>query len=53
MSIEYCHNYGKPRYRGNSKLCCTDTERFIVHIKLKDIYADLAGDAEARFDTSN
>lgn len=30
-----------------------NTERFIVHIKLKDVHADLAGDAEARFDTSN
>ena len=30
-----------------------DTESFIVYIKTKDIYAYVAKDVEARFDTSN
>ena len=30
-----------------------DTDRFIVYIKLEDIYADIAKDVETRYDTSN
>ena len=30
-----------------------DTDNFIVYIKTEDIYADIAKDVEARFDTSN
>ena len=30
-----------------------DTDRFIVFIKTKDIYADIAKDVEIRFDTAN
>ena len=30
-----------------------DTDSFIVHVKAKYIYKDLAEDVETRFDTSN
>ena len=30
-----------------------DTDSFIVYIKTKDIYTDIAKDVEAKFDTSN
>ena len=30
-----------------------DTDSFIVHVKAKDIYKDIAEDIEQRFDTSN
>ena len=30
-----------------------DTDSFIVRVKVKDIYKDLAEDVETRFDTSN
>ena len=30
-----------------------DTDRFIVNIKTKHIYKDIAKDLETRFDTSN
>ena len=30
-----------------------DTDSFIGHVKIKDIYEDIAEDVEARFDTSN
>ena len=30
-----------------------DTDSFIVHVKAKQIYKDLAEDVETRFDTSN
>ena len=31
----------------------TDNENFIAHVKLEDVYADLAGCVKKRFDTSN
>ena len=30
-----------------------DTDNFIVHIKSKDVFEDIANDVEKRFDTSN
>ena len=30
-----------------------DTDSFVYHIKTEDFYKDIAGDVEARFDTSN
>ena len=29
-----------------------DTDRFIIHIKTKDFYKDIADDLEKRYDTS-
>ena len=43
----------KPKYQDNSKLCYTDTDGFIMHIKTEDFYEDNANDVENRFDTSN
>ena len=50
---EFCYDYIKPKYGGKAKLCYTDTDSVIVHIKTEDIYTDIAGDCETRFDTSN
>ena len=35
------------------KLCYIDRDSFIVHIKIDDIYKDIAEDVETRFYTSN
>ena len=35
------------------KLGYIDTESFIVHIKMENIYLDIAKDIENRFETSN
>ena len=50
---EYLHDYIKPKYGNKANLCCTDTDSFIIHVKSEEIYGDLAGDVEKRFDTSN
>ena len=50
---EFWYEYLKPKYDDNVKLCYMDTDRFIVHIKTKDFYKDIANDVEKRFDTSN
>ena len=43
----------KPKYGNNVKLCYMDTDSFIMNIKIKDFYKDIANDVEKRFDTSN
>ena len=51
--FEFLYDYVKPKYEEKEKLCYTDTESFIVYIKSKDIYLDIAYHVEIRFDTSN
>ena len=46
-------DYMKPKYNDNVKLCCMDTDSFIMNIKRNDFYEDIANDVENRFDTSN
>ena len=36
-----------------AKLCYIDTNSFIIHIKTKDFYKDIADDVEKRSDRSN
>ena len=50
---EFSYDYVKPKYSENAKLCCMDTDSFIVHVKTDNIYKDTGGDIETRFDTSN
>ena len=50
---EFWYDYVNPKHGENAKLCYMDTDSFIVHVKLDDIYKDIAEDAETGFDTSN
>ena len=45
--------YNKPKYQDKAKLCYTDTDSFIIHIKTEDFYKDIANDVEKWSDTSN
>ena len=36
-----------------AKLCYTDTDSSIIHIKTEDLHKDIANDVETWFDTSN
>ena len=47
---EFWHDYIKPKYQKNAKLCYMDADRFII--KTEDFYEDIAHDVEKRFDTS-
>ena len=40
----YWYDYTKPKYEDKEKLCCTNTEIFIVHKKSEDIHINLAED---------
>ena len=46
LMYEFWYDYMKPKYGDNVKLCCVDTNSFIMNIKTED-------DVEKRFDTSN
>ena len=47
------YDYIKPKYGKEGKLCYMNTDSFIIHIKTKDFYKDIADDVEKRLDTSN
>ena len=47
----FWHDYVKPKYQNNAKLCYMDTDSFIINIKTEDFYKDIANDVEKRFDT--
>ena len=48
---EFWHDYFKPKYQQNAKLCYIDADSFIIHVKTEDIYEDIVNDVEKRFDT--
>ena len=43
----------KPKDGDRIRLCYLDTGSFIMHIKTKDFYEDIADDVEKKYDTSN
>ena len=53
LMYEFWHDYMKPKYGDNVKLCYTDADSFIMYIKTVDFDEDIANDVEKRFDTSN
>ena len=50
---EFWYDYIKPKYQNNAKLCYMNIDSFIIRIKTKDFYEDIAHDAEKRFYISN
>ena len=50
---EFWYDYIKPKYRYKAKMCYTDTESLVIHIKTEDFYENIANDVEKKFDTSN
>ena len=53
LMYEFWYEYIKPKYQDKAKLCYTDTDSFIIHIKTEDFYKHIANDVEKWFDTSN
>ena len=50
---EFWYDYLKPKYNNKAMLCYMDTDSFIAHRKMDDIYKDISEDVETRFDPSN
>ena len=46
LMYEYWYDYIKPKYGDNVKLCYMDTDSFIMHLKTKYFYKDIANDVE-------
>ena len=49
---EFWYDYIKPKYAENAKCSYMDTDSFIVHVKTGDIYKNITGGVEKRFETS-
>ena len=49
---EFWYDYVKLKYGENAKLCYVYTDSFSVHVKMNDIYKNIAEDVETRFDNS-
>ena len=43
---EFWYNYIKLKNQNDAKLCYMDTDSFIINIKTKHFYADIANDAD-------
>ena len=49
---EFWYDHIKPKYQDKAKLCYMDIDSFIIHIKTKNFYKDIANDVEKWFDIS-
>ena len=53
LMYQFWYDYVKPNYCEKVILCYIGTHSFIVYIKARYIYKDIAKDVETRLDTSN
>ena len=44
LMYEFWYDCIKPKYHYNAKLCYMDTDSLIIHIKIEDVYKDIAND---------
>ena len=50
---EFWYDYVKNKYDSRENLCYMDTDSFVINIKTKNFFKDIAMDVKERFDTSN
>ena len=48
---EFLYDYVKSKYEDRARLCYMDTDSFVINIKTKDFYKDIAENIKERFDT--
>ena len=53
IMYEFWYDYVKVKYMDNARLCYIDMDSFVINVKTKDFYKDIAEDVKERFDTSN
>ena len=46
LMYEFWYDYYKLKYGNRAKLCCTDTNSFIIHITTEDFFEDISNDVE-------
>ena len=52
VMFEYWYDYTKQKFGDKAKLSCRNTNSLVVYVKSEEVYADITGDVEKRFDTS-
>ena len=50
---DFWYDFIKSKYGSRAKLCYMGTDSFVINIKTKDFYKDIAMDVKEMFDTSN
>ena len=50
LMYDFWYDNIKSKYQYNAKLRYMDTYSFVIHIKTEDVYEDIEGDVEKRFD---
>ena len=53
LMYEFWYDYIKPKYGDRAKLCYTDTDSFVIHIKTEHFFEDISIDVDGWFDTSS
>ena len=53
LMYKFWYNYINTKYGDNAKFCYTDTDSFIIYIKIEDFFEDISNVVEGCFDTSN
>ena len=53
LMYEFWYDCIRPKYKDKARQCYMDTDSFIIQIKTKNFYKDIADDAEKWIDTSN
>ena len=53
LMFEFWYDYLKHMYGNKIRLCYTDTDSFIMHIKTDEFYKDISVDVDKWFDTYN
>ena len=53
IMYEFWYDFVKRKYMDNVRLCYMDADSFVINVKTKDFYKDIAEDVKERFDTSN
>ena len=53
LMFEFWYDYLKPMYGDKIRLCYTDTDSFITHIKAEDFYKYISAGIDRWFDTFN
>ena len=53
LIYEFWYDYLKPKYGDRVKLCYTDTDSFIIHIKTEYFFEDISNYVDKWSDTSN
>ena len=43
---KFWYDYVKPKYGENAKLCCMDTDSFVVHVEADEVFKDIAENVE-------